>query len=188
MGVNNNSRSSTSQISNSSGGILGIAIEFERGMMAVCTSNGLVQVFSLSHLLSFTMNNTPNMTRNDHHDSRGPYSKGILLWSSQNITTSAIRCIVFGPKNTNALMYGGYDKMIILVDIDQWTITRELNVQGTVRFDEQRDINIVASPCLCSMYFNFFHCQNFQTGQYRAIRQAISLYRSWMSRQNIDAF
>ena len=102
-------------------GILGIAIEFERGMMAVCTSSGSVQVFSLPELLAINTKQMP------------PCSTYKLLWSTQSVNASAIRCVVFGPKSTNTLMYGGYDKTIILVDIDHWTITRELNVQGTVR-------------------------------------------------------
>ena len=109
---------------NSSGGILGIAFELERGMMAVSTSSGLVQVFSLFHLLSFDDN---------CDDCRGSRSTYKLLWSSQNTNASAIRCIVFGPNNSNTLLYGGYDKTIVMVDTDQWTKARELNVQGTVR-------------------------------------------------------
>lgn len=117
---------------NSSCGVLGIAFEFRRGMMAICTSSGLVQVFSLSHLLSFGTNNTPTINDN-HHDSLHS-SKCKLLWSTQNINASAVRCIIFGPNDTNTLIYGGYDKTIIMVDIDRWTTIRELHVQGTVGF------------------------------------------------------
>jgi hypothetical protein len=130
-------RSSTNH-NNSSGGILGIAFELERGMMAVCTSSGLIQVFSLSHLISLGTHNAAAMTSDDFNDRHGSHIRNILLWSSQNLASSAIRCIIFGPNNTNTLMYGGYDKTIVLVDIDQWTITRELSVQGTVRCYGQR--------------------------------------------------
>lgn len=130
--------SSMNRSSTSTGGILGIAFELERGVMAICTSSGLVQAFSLPHLLSAGTNNTPAKTSDDHPYRRGSHSQQpVLLWTSQNVTASAIRCIAFGPNNTNTLMYGGYDKTIIMVDTEQWIIIRELNVHGTVRFDKQ---------------------------------------------------
>jgi hypothetical protein len=125
--MNEHCGSNTNHTSSSNGGILGIAMEVERGMMAICTSSGLVQVFSLPSLLSNALHNIQTVTSSNQYDQNGS-----LLWSSQNVTSSAIRCITFGPNDTSTLMYGGYDKTIILVDTDQWTITRELSVQGTV--------------------------------------------------------
>jgi hypothetical protein len=109
-------------------GILGIAIEWDRGLLAVSTSGGLVQVFSLLYHLSSSKLETSQFNNNDdnnHNNNNG------FVWSKQNTSGGAIRDIVFG---NNTLTYGGYDKTIIIVDIAQWAISRELNVQGTVRY------------------------------------------------------
>jgi hypothetical protein len=95
-------------------GILGLAINCDQGMMAVSSSGGLVQVVSLSNIL---MEKRFTIGRN-----------GDVLWSSQN-NGGAIRCVVFG---NNVLAFGGYDKIVTLVDTQQWTVSRELMVQGTV--------------------------------------------------------
>jgi hypothetical protein len=60
-----------------------------------------------------------------------PHNYG-LLWSVQNTGSTPIRCILFHTAS-NTMIYGGYDKIVVLVDTERWVNIRELNVQGTVR-------------------------------------------------------
>jgi hypothetical protein len=96
-------------------GVLGLSIRFDKGIMAVSSSSGLVQVISLSYILE----------EKQISDCNG------ILWSHQN-NGGSIRCVLFGE---DFLAFGGYDKTVSLVDTQHWVISRELALQGTVRID-----------------------------------------------------
>jgi hypothetical protein len=97
-------------------GVLGLSLRFDRGIVAVSSSSGLVQMISLSYILE----------KKQTTDSNG------ILWSHQN-NGGSIRCVVFGD---DFLAFGGYDKTVSLVDTQHWVISRELALQGTVRIAE----------------------------------------------------
>jgi WD40 repeat protein len=95
-----------------SAGILGLAVNAAVTLLAISTKAGEVIVERI-------MRNKDNSLSLDGNvytvQRRGP-----------------VRSIVF-TKDQRRLVFGGYDKMVVVVDTKLWAITRELNVQGTVR-------------------------------------------------------
>jgi hypothetical protein len=144
-GVISKARDSTTNDTNSSTGILGIAFHRERKFLALCTSNGLVQVYSFDHLMLMILMNFKSINHdvNETTIENGScnvqlmntnVAAGLLIWSKQNVGNTPIRSILFDPIN-DTILYGGYDKKITIITItnNQWTIARELHVNGTVR-------------------------------------------------------
>jgi hypothetical protein len=93
-------------------GILGLAVNAAVTLLAISTKGGEVIVARI-------IRNTDNSL-----------SLGDELYTVQRL--GPVRSIVF-TKNERQLIFGGYDKMVVVVDTKLWAITRELNVQGTVR-------------------------------------------------------
>jgi WD40 repeat protein len=104
--------------------VLGLAFQWDCGLLAVCTADGLVQVLSLPHVMASCEQTSK------FHEALGGDS---VIWSMQS-AGGAVRSVAFSPPQHHLLAFGGYDKTVVLVDTRQWVISRELSVQGTVRF------------------------------------------------------
>ena len=94
-------------------GILGLAMNVSATVLAVCTKSGQVLVRRVIQ----------NKNSNE-------VSLGEEVFSTQRL--GPVRSAVF-TKDERRLVFGGYDKTIVVVDTRLWAITRELKVQGTVR-------------------------------------------------------
>ena len=102
--------------------ILGLTICSQRSIVAATTKNGKVIV---RRLLSSSQQKSRNTGQQDH-----PYVQfGPIVWNTQR--NGAVRSVVLS-KNGQQLVFGGYDKMVVLVDTNLWAITRELSLPGTV--------------------------------------------------------
>jgi hypothetical protein len=93
-------------------GILGLAVDASVTLLAIATKGGEVKVVRIMR------------------DKDNSVSLGDDLYKVQRL--GPVRSIVF-TKDERRLIFGGYDKMVVVVDTKLWVITRELNVQGTVR-------------------------------------------------------
>lgn len=115
-------------------GILGLTVQTELGLLAMSTTGGLVQVFTLESLVkiystSFRFRNRQSAkAATDVHQDLLQIS---IVWSMQN-NGGAIRAVAFSAASDHLFAYGGYDKKVVLVDTLQWDVSRELHVQGTV--------------------------------------------------------
>jgi WD40 repeat protein len=94
-------------------GVLGVAIQEEKRLLAFCTSSGLIQVYDLPTLI-LSRSGKPFPVYQVHR-------KG-----------GAVRSVSFSPDGS-FLAAGGYDKTVMLICTQQWATARELPVQGTVR-------------------------------------------------------
>jgi WD40 repeat protein len=103
--------------------VLGLAFEWDCGLLAVCTSDGLVEVLSMAHVME-----SCDQTSKRHQALSGDS----VVWAMQS-SGGAVRSVVFSPPQHHLMAFGGYDKTVVLVDTRQWVVSRELSVQGTVR-------------------------------------------------------
>ena len=93
-------------------GILGLAVNTPATLLALSTKDGEVSVRIIERKKDYSKSlggDVYNVKR------RGP-----------------VRSVIF-TKDGKKLLFGGYDKTVVLVDTKLWAITRELKVQGTVR-------------------------------------------------------
>jgi hypothetical protein len=104
--------------------VLGLAFEWDCGLLAVCTADGLVEVLSMTHVMA-----GGDQTSKRHQALNGDY----VVWSMQS-SGGAVRSVAFSPPQRHLMAFGGYDKTVVLVDTRRWVVSRELSVQGTVRF------------------------------------------------------
>jgi WD40 repeat protein len=93
-------------------GILGLAVNTATTLLALSMKNGEVAVQSIER---------------KKDDSK---SLGGDVYNVQR--RGPVRSVVF-TKDGKRLLFGGYDKTVVVVDTKLWAITRELKVQGTVR-------------------------------------------------------
>jgi hypothetical protein len=105
--------------------VLGLAFQWDCGFLAVCTADGLVEVLSLAYVMA-----SCDQASKCHEALNGDS----VVWSMQS-AGGAVRSVAFSPPQHHLLAFGGYDKTVVLVDTRQWVVSRELFVQGTVRFE-----------------------------------------------------
>jgi hypothetical protein len=92
-------------------GILGISLNTTSALLAWSTTGGRVCVHQLSR------------------EHTGAIHIETEVWSVQR--NGPVRSVVFD--GTRRLAFGGYDKKVILVDTQQWVVSHEINLFGTVR-------------------------------------------------------
>lgn len=107
-------------------GILGLAMNKSATFLAITTKGGKVIVRSIQQ----------------QHSSKSGSKTTIILtnevFSAQRL--GPVRSAVFS-QDEKRLVFGGYDKTVIIVDTRLWAITRELKVEGTINvlsFDSQQ--------------------------------------------------
>ena len=91
-------------------GVLGLAISPSASLLAVCTKGGCVTVRQI-------------------HQVDGQFQLGVDLWHMQR--NGPLNSIVFS-KDESRLVFGGYDKQLVLVDTMLWDVVRELRLEGTI--------------------------------------------------------
>jgi len=100
--------------------VLGLALHSRSGLVAWSTKSGRVVV----HRLRRNANMAVTLD-----DRKRP------VWDSSSSSTvetnGPVRCVVFS-KSGDQLVFGGYDKMVVVVDTRIWAVSRELRLQGTV--------------------------------------------------------
>ena len=108
-------------------GILGMALQ--DGLLACSTKDGQVVVHQL----------TRNYT--------GMVQLQSVVWSCQR--DGPVRCVTMTNSNNkkNMLAFGGYDKTLVLVDTQQWAISREIPLQGTINTIVLQDPRYIVVGC-----------------------------------------
>lgn len=91
--------------------VLGLDIRAERSILIATTKSGKVVVYGLNCI-----------------GSRG-VEFGEVIWTTQR--NGPVRAAIFS-KDGKQLVFGGYDKSVVLVDTELWAIVRVLSLEGTV--------------------------------------------------------
>lgn len=95
--------------------VLGMAVGSTRALLATCTKGGDVAVRSLRH---------------HHHQSEQLLlSLGVDLWYAKR--NGPVYDVEFS-NDEGLLLFGGYDKNVVLVDTNVWAVVRELKLNGSV--------------------------------------------------------
>jgi len=90
--------------------VLGLVISHSGSLLAACTKGGDVTV------------------RRIHREKVG-FRLGADLWHTKR--NGPLRSILFSNDDSR-LVFGGYDKKVVLVDTNLWDVVRELNLEGTI--------------------------------------------------------
>jgi WD40 repeat protein len=107
-------------------GVLSIAFDLSQSIMVSSTKGGQVHVHKF---------------RRQH---AGVIQVEQMIWCTDR--SGPVHCVVFdGP----IMAFGGYDKTVVLVDVREWAISREILMKGTVRLFKSYVVYLI---CLFSTF------------------------------------